>query len=126
MVLLMASKELKQVILMRTDLNMSKGKIAAQASHASVECVLKSLKSKKSEQLVKEWHNQGMMKIVVKVVDEKELFNYIQQAKDEGMITSVITDAGHTFVESGTVTCGAIGPDVIEEIDKITGKLKVL
>ena len=95
----MASKELKQVILMRADLNMSKGKIAEQASHASVECVLKSLKSKKSEQLVKEWHNQGMMKIVLKVQSEKELYDYVQQAKDEGMITSIITDAGHTFVE---------------------------
>lgn len=122
----MASKELKQVILMRTDLNMSKGKIAAQASHASVECVLKSLKSKKTELLVKEWHSQGMMKIVLKVQSEKELYDYVQQAKDEGMITSIITDAGHTFVEEGTVTCCAIGPEGIEEIDKITGKLKVL
>ena len=118
--------ELKQVILIRTDLNMSKGKIAAQAAHASVECVLKALKSKEAEKKVKDWHNKGMMKIALKVENEKELYKYIQQAKDEGMTTSTITDAGHTFVEPGTVTCGCIGPDEVERIDRITGKLKIL
>lgn len=118
--------ELKQVILVRTDLNMSKGKIAAQAAHASVECVLKALKSKDIEKKIKDWHNQGMMKIALKIDSEKDLYKYMQQAKDEGMVTSTITDAGHTFVEPGTVTCGCIGPDEIEKIDMITGKLKIL
>ncbi|MFH1439857.1 MAG: peptidyl-tRNA hydrolase Pth2 [Candidatus Woesearchaeota archaeon] len=118
--------KLKQVILVRTDLKMSKGKIAAQCSHASVETVLKALKKKDSEKLVKEWRQEGMMKIVLKVASEKELYKYIQQAKDNNMITATITDAGHTFVAPGTITCGCIGPDEIEKIDKITGELKVL
>jgi len=42
------------------------------------------------------------------------------------MITSIITDAGHTFVAPGTVTCGCIGPVEIEEVDEITGELKIL
>ncbi|MBT4540718.1 peptidyl-tRNA hydrolase [Candidatus Woesearchaeota archaeon] len=118
--------ELKQVILVRADLKMSKGKIAAQSAHASVECVMKAMKSKTKEKLVKEWRSEGMMKIVVKVSSEKELYKYMQEAKDQGMITSIITDAGHTFVAPGTVTCGCIGPVEIEEVDEITGELKIL
>lgn len=118
--------ELKQVILVRNDLKMSKGKIAAQASHASVECVMKSLKSAAKKELVRKWHSEGMMKIVVKVNSLEELHKYIQQAKDLGIITCTITDAGHTFVEPGTITCGAIGPDNVEKIDAVTGKLPVL
>ncbi|MBT4824955.1 peptidyl-tRNA hydrolase [Candidatus Woesearchaeota archaeon] len=118
--------ELKQVILVRNDLKMSKGKIAAQSAHASVDAVLKALKSKSGEEKVKAWRREGMMKIAIKVDSEKELYKYMQQAKDQGMITSIITDAGKTFVAPGTVTCGCIGPADIEEIDEITGKLKIL
>jgi len=116
--------ELKQVILVRSDLNMSKGKIAAQAAHASVDCVLKALKTKKD--LVKEWRKEGMMKIALKVDSLKDLHKYLQEAKDFGFVTCTITDAGHTYVAPGTVTCGCIGPGNIDEIDQITGKLKIL
>ena len=47
-------------------------------------------------------------------------------AKDQGMITSIITDAGKTCVAPGTVTCGAIGPYDETEIDELTGKLKMM
>jgi peptidyl-tRNA hydrolase, PTH2 family len=118
--------KLKQVILVRTDIKMSKGKVGAQCAHASVEAVLKALKSKSGEEKVKSWRGEGMMKITLKIDSEKELYKYMQQAKDLGMITATITDAGHTFVAPGTVTCGCIGPDEIEKIDEITGKLKIL
>jgi len=111
----------KQVILVRQDLQLPKGKLGAQAAHASVECVLKS-----EEKIIKAWRNEGMGKILVKVENEKELYKYIQMAKDSKLITSIITDAGKTVVEAGTVTCGAIGPDKAERIDHITGKLKLL
>jgi PTH2 family peptidyl-tRNA hydrolase len=67
-----------------------------------------------------------MAKIVLKVKDEKELLKYFQWAKDEGLAVSLITDAGRTVVAPGTRTCGAIGPDEEEKIDKITGKLSLL
>jgi PTH2 family peptidyl-tRNA hydrolase len=111
---------LKQVILVRKDLKLPKGKMAAQVSHASVEAVLKTDKS-----LVKEWQSSGMEKVVVLVKDKEELYKYIQHAKDSGITTSVITDAGRTVVEPGTVTCGAIGPDEENRIDNITGSLKL-
>ncbi|MBI5393375.1 peptidyl-tRNA hydrolase [Candidatus Woesearchaeota archaeon] len=113
--------ELKQVILVRTDLQLPKGKMAAQVAHASLEAFLKT-----NQTLAKKWHNSGMKKIVLKVKDLKELHLYIQDAKDAGLVTSIITDAGHTVVEPGTVTCGAIGPDEEPKVDRITGKLSMM
>ena len=116
-----ASTEYKQVILVRIDLKLPAGKLAAQAAHASVEAVLRSAQAD-----VKSWRSEGMKKIVLKVKDEKELHRYNQQAKDFGMVTALITDAGHTVVEPGTITCLAIGPAKEAEIDRVTGELSVL
>jgi peptidyl-tRNA hydrolase, PTH2 family len=112
---------LKQLILVRDDLKLPKGKMSAQAAHASVEAVLKSDKN-----IVKEWRSEGMGKIVVKVEDKKELYKYLQLAKDSGLITALITDAGKTVIAPGTETCLAIGPDEEEKIDRITGSLKLM
>ena len=112
---------LKQVILIRADLGMSKGKIASQASHASVESVLKSKKS-----VVDEWRKEGMKKIILKASNEDELLKYKKEADSSKLITALITDSGKTELEPGTVTCLAIGPDEEKKIDKITGKLSTI
>lgn len=111
----------KQVILVRQDLHLPKGKLAAQCSHASVEAVLKS-----SDKKVSAWRKEGMTKVVLKVKDEKELLSYLQKAKDDGLTTALITDAGRTVVAPGTKTCGGIGPDEEEKVDAVTGKLQLL
>ena len=111
----------KQVILVREDLKLPKGKLAAQCSHASVDATLKS-----DKKIVDLWKKEGGKKIVLKVNDEKELFKYKQMAEDNGLKTALITDAGHTVVEPGTVTCLGIGPDFEEKIDLVTGKLKMM
>jgi peptidyl-tRNA hydrolase, PTH2 family len=111
----------KQVILIRQDLKLPKGKAAAQVAHASVEAVLKS-----NSLIVKKWREEGMAKIVVKVKDEKELITYFQNAKDENLTASLITDAGKTVVAPGTKTCVGIGPDEEEKIDRITRELTLL
>lgn len=113
--------EYKQVILMRNDLKLPKGKMAAQSAHAAVEAVLKSLKSK-----VKKWRQTGSKKIVLKVADKKELFLYKKFAEEAGFTTAVITDAGKTTIAPGTTTCMAIGPDDEEKIDEITANLKLM
>lgn len=113
--------EYKQVILVRADLKLAKGKMAAQVSHASVEAVLKSDKDDAAT-----WRQQGMKKAVLKVADEKELRGYKQQAEDAGLVVALITDAGHTHLEPGTVTCLGIGPDKAEKIDTVTGNLKLI
>ncbi len=117
----MSNYSLKQVILVRSDLQLPKGKLAAQSAHASVEAVLKS-----DIAVVKEWRSQGMAKIVLKVENEKVLLQYFQNAKDQGITASLITDAGHTVVAPGTRTCVALGPDDEEKIDSLTRDLKLL
>ena len=112
---------MKQVILVRSDLQMPKGKIAAQSAHAAIEAAHRADKKE-----YKAWRAQGMAKIVVKVESEQELHTYIQQAKDAGLATAIITDAGKTVVAPGTVTCGAIGPGADDEVDAITKDLKLL
>ncbi|MBW2965704.1 peptidyl-tRNA hydrolase Pth2 [Candidatus Woesearchaeota archaeon] len=112
---------MKQVILVRQDLKLPKGKLAAQAAHASVEAVFNSDKKK-----VDEWRSEGQKKVVLKVADEKELLKYMQEAKDNGLKTALITDAGKTVIAPGTKTCVGIGPDEEGKIDEVTGKLKMV
>jgi len=113
--------EYKQVILVRDDLKLTKGKMAAQVSHASVEAVLKSHKDDAAV-----WREQGMKKVVLKVADLNELRALKQKAEDAGIVTALITDAGHTHLEPGTITCLGIGPDKAEKIDQVTGHLKLI
>ncbi|MCD4760088.1 peptidyl-tRNA hydrolase Pth2 [archaeon] len=112
---------MKQVILIRKDLKLTKGKLATQAAHASVEATLKS-----KESIVKEWKSKGMKKVVLKVEDLKELNKYEILAKKEKLTTAKIRDAGKTQIKPGTITALAIGPDKEEKIDKISGKLKLV
>lgn len=111
----------KQAILVREDLKLPKGKLASQVAHGAVEAVLNS-----SKERVKEWRNSGQKKVVLKVKDEKQLYEYSQSAKDAGLVCAIITDAGKTTVEPGTVTVAAIGPDREEKIDRIVGSLQLL
>ena len=114
----------KQVILIRTDLKMSRGKTAAQASHAAVEA---SLNAKKKHRLTfSAWRLSGMKKVVLKVQNQKDLFKYAQEAKDVGLTVSIISDAGMTELKPGTTTAVAIGPDKENKIDQITGNLQTL
>ncbi|MBI4149743.1 peptidyl-tRNA hydrolase [Candidatus Woesearchaeota archaeon] len=108
----------KQVILLRRDLALPTGKAAAQAAHAAVEAAFRSPAAK-----VKEWRKQGMKKIVLGVADLGELLAYQSKCKAAKLVAALITDAGHTVVQPGTVTCLGIGPDAEEKINKVTGKL---
>ena len=111
---------MKQVILVRKDLGMSRGKIAVQCSHAAAEAVLKSSKEK-----IVAWR-QFSKKVVLAVDNENDLLKYKKEAEKEKLVTALIRDAGLTEIPEHTLTCLAIGPDDDEKIDKITGKLKTL
>ena len=112
---------MKQVIVIREDLKMGKGKIAAQASHASLFAFLKAgiLKRKK-------WMKEGMKKVVLKVSSEKEILELYKKAKQKKLPSALIKDAGLTQIPAGTITALGIGPDEEKKIDEITGKLKLL
>lgn len=114
----------KQVIIIRADLKMGKGKIAAQSSHASLAAFKKT--EKKHIDVAREWEMEGQKKIVLKVNSEEDLIENFQLAKSNEIPAELIKDAGHTQIEPGTVTCVGIGPWDEEELDKLFGKLKLL
>ncbi|MCX8147489.1 MAG: peptidyl-tRNA hydrolase Pth2 [Candidatus Woesearchaeota archaeon] len=114
------SKRYKQVILVREDLNMPKGKMASQVAHASVACVMKSKKER-----VEAWKKQGMKKVVLRVKDVEELIRYKNLADEKGLVNILITDAGKTVFQKSTITCLGIGPDEEEKIDGVSGELPV-
>lgn len=113
--------EYKQAIVIRTDLEMGKGKLCAQSAHASL-----SAYKKVSPKLRDEWERSGMKKIVLKVNSESELFQYFEECQRAGIPCSLIQDAGHTQIPSGSPTCFGAGPWDADGIDKILGKLKLL
>lgn len=109
---------LKLVVLVRTDIKMSPGKMAAQVAHAAVEAAMKADKV-----LLRDWMSEGAKKIVLKVNGEADLHKFQIAANQAGVKSALITDAGHTEIEAGTETCIAIGPDREEKIDDLTGSL---
>lgn len=129
----------KQVIVMRKDLKMRKGKMIAQGAHASLGALLKffevienrdsvtyKLQFGKSS-LLYAWLNGSFTKICVYVESEKELDDIKAKCDEAGIPNALIVDAGLTeFHEIPTKTCIGIGPWIEEKIDKITGNLPLL
>ena len=116
-------ESVKQVIAVRTDLGMGKGKIAAQVGHA---CVLGAEHVRTSHP---EWFSRwwsGQEKIVVRVSGIKELQGIKRDAIEMGLPWSEVSDAGHTQISPGTTTCISIGPAPENLVDKVTGRLKLL
>ncbi len=112
---------LKQVIIIRTDLKMGKGKMAAEAAHASLAAFLKS-----NEDDRKVWVEGGMKKIVLKVETEKDLVSTYNKLKKERLPAELIADRGLTQISPGTKTAVGCGPVEEKKIDRITGKMKLL
>ncbi|CAB4387340.1 unnamed protein product [Rhizophagus irregularis] len=115
--------EFKLVLLVRSDLGMTKGKIAAQCSHATLACY-KTLQ-KTNPQLIRAWENSGQPKITLKVNNYDELLSLEKRAIESGLCARIIQDAGHTQVAPGSATVLGIGPGPVAIIDKVTGHLKL-
>jgi peptidyl-tRNA hydrolase len=112
----------KQVIAVRTDLDMSTGKLAGQVAHAAVKVSHKITK----EDVLKSWQNKGAPKIIVEVNSEEEINKLKEKAHEQNLPYSVISDLGHTELEPNTVTTIGIGPAEKSDIDKVTGDLSLL
>ncbi len=117
-------EEMKMIIGVRKDLDMGKGKIAAQASHAAVNCALWSQKHNKK--IFREWESQGQKKIVIRLQNVEELYRLKAECESLGLNTSVISDAGYTQVDPGSTTCIGIGPAPSEIVNKITSEYPLL
>ncbi len=112
---------MKQVIVMRGDLQISRGKIAAQACHASLGAYKRA-----DKKVIQKWEAEGGKKVVVKVKDLEELFQIQEMVKATDIPYFLVRDAGHTELPQSTITCLGIGPDEDEKIDKLTQDLKLL
>lgn len=127
----------KQVIVMRKDLNMRKGKMIAQGAHASLKVLLDrgalatdgdaSTFTFTCTPAMTAWLGGRFKKVCVSVTSEAELDAIAARAREAGIPCAVIVDAGHTeFKGVPTKTCLAIGPADAPDVDAITGSLPLL
>jgi len=117
--------ETKQVIVIRKDLNMRKGKFVAQGAHACLAACKRA--SVVDPEALKAWENDGQTKIAVGVNSEQELLDVFNNAVSVGIPAAIITDQGRTeFAGVATKTAVAIGPAEVSKIDQITRQLSLL
>ena len=136
-------KDIKQVIVLRKDLNMRKGKMVAQGCHASMAIFFEMIQKRHTQddhsiyeihlppgeigEDIITWVEGIFKKVTVGVNSEEELLKIYEVAKEKGLPCKLIQDAGLTeFDGVPTYTCCAIGPAKSELIDEITGELKLL
>ncbi|MDV3293086.1 MAG: peptidyl-tRNA hydrolase Pth2 [Nitrososphaerales archaeon] len=115
---------MKQAIVVRSDVKMGKGKLAAQVAHASLASAEEAMRRK--PEWFEEWKAGGQRKVVLKVQSEGELQELYRKAKSVKLPAALIQDMGLTQIEPGTVTCVGIGPGSDAQVDALTGKLKLL
>ncbi len=115
--------EYKQVIILRKDLRMSKGKAAAQASHAAVAAAMKAYQEKHNDFVL--WWRTGQRKIILGVDTEEELLEIETKLKTTGVIIVKIDDAGRTQLPPNTTTALGIGPHAMKSVEEITSGLKL-
>jgi PTH2 family peptidyl-tRNA hydrolase len=112
----------KLTLVVRTDLDMGRGKIAAQVAHAAVGAALRAIGTPDFTQ----WLREGQPKVVLKVTSEEQLREVASRAGAAGLPVETILDAGRTQVAPGTWTCCAVGPASADRIDAVTGHLSLL
>jgi PTH2 family peptidyl-tRNA hydrolase len=113
---------MKLTVVVRADLGMGRGKIAAQVAHAAVAAVLANL----GRDDFAAWLREGQPKVVLKVTSAGDLEDVVRQARAAGLPVEVVSDAGRTQVSPGTLTCCAVGPAGSQRIDAVTAGLPLL
>jgi peptidyl-tRNA hydrolase, PTH2 family len=111
----------KQVIVVNQELKLPKGKLAAQVAHGAVAAYLEA-----PADFQQGWLDEGMPKVVLWAANTADLLHLEQRAAAAGLAHSLIEDAGRTVVPEGTITCLGIGPAPDEQIDQLTGELKLI
>lgn len=126
--------DVKQVIVVRKDLGMRKGKMCAQVAHASMKFLVDNDEAERDDELVVRlspdeatWLSGSFAKIVVGIDTEEQLRDLMFRAELADIECHPITDSGRTeFHGVPTLTCAAFGPHDADELDKLTGDLKLL
>ena len=118
------SDEVKQAIIVRKDLRMETGKLAAQVAHASLMSYFNA--ERQDNGIARRWLDTGEKKIVLKVDSEDALRKLNAAFKYKGIPCALVTDAGLTQLPPGTVTALGVGPWISSEMNMITSALKLL
>ena len=118
------TKDLKMVMVVRTDLKMGNGKIAAQCCHACLGLYKSQLK--KDLPRLQAWENSNYKKVVLKCVNEEEMLNIANNARSKGLDYYIVRDAGLTQITPGSKTVLSIGPAMEKELKEVTNHLKLL
>lgn len=114
----------KMILVVRNDLKMGKGKIAAQCGHAAVGAYQTAVH--RFPDALRSWNDSGCAKIAVKADSKEQLLSIRKQALALNFNVCMIRDAGRTQIEPNSITVLAIGPAEVEALDRITGHLKLL
>ncbi|CAA9959868.1 hypothetical protein CFE70_003311 [Pyrenophora teres f. teres 0-1] len=120
------NEECKMVLVVRTDLGMTKGKIGAQCGHATLACYKHFLRHSPNSEILKRWEKLGQAKVALQVKSEDDMQLLQAQALSLGLVAHIIHDAGRTQIASGSATVLGIGPAPKSVIDQVTGHLKLL
>lgn len=114
------------MLVVRSDLPMTKGKVGAQCAHAALECYRRASSSKSGKEILNNWLSLGQPKVVVRIPNEKELLTLAKDATNAGLFTAVIRDAGKTQLQAGTISVLGIGPAPATALKNLTSHLKLL
>ena len=127
----------KLIIAVRTDLKMGVGKVAVQVGHACSIIAKNALVEESDRPIIgnptrkyryiwHEWFDEGQFKVVLKVDNEDHLGVLVGKARSMGLPVVEVRDYGFTQVAADTLTCIAIGPSLVEDVNKVTGGLSLL
>lgn len=121
--------EVRMALVIRQDLGMQKGKVAAQCCHAALSCfrMIASDPNRESynPQMVQRWLRRGQAKITLKCPDKETMDELYAKAISLGVNACVIHDAGRTQIAAGSATVLGVGPAPKAVLDQITGDLKL-
>ncbi|KAJ0125374.1 peptidyl-trna hydrolase pth2 [Diaporthe amygdali] len=126
-------EECKLILVVRTDLGMTKGKIAAQCGHATLACFKSISKAARAAgpgspaaRLLQRWERHGQAKVALQTKSADELHELLAKARSLGITAEVIADAGRTQIDPGSLTVLGVGPAPKSAVDQVTGHLKLL
>lgn len=112
---------MKQTIVVRTDLGMGTGKLAAQVAHAAMRAA-----NDADDRACHDWKSSGAAKVVLEADSADQLQQLADDARRAGVPSALVTDAGRTQLQPGTVTALGVGPAAPRDIDHVTGDLSLL
>ena len=116
--------QFKQVIAVRRDVEMGKGKVAVQVAHAAVSAAEEA--RKRFTEWWEAWLREGQCKVAVRVDSLEEILQLERRSRELRLPFALITDRGLTQIDPGTTTCLGIGPAPSSLVDTLTGNLSLL